>query len=114
MEYAIAVFETNTGAYDHWRLVESTHPEHTAMTWCMDPNCKADTRKPQLVRYDPDDQFIQVMELEAIKEYMMLASVGVCKFCDNETPIYGSMAAHKHQNGWVCSGCWDERLRSTA
>lgn len=34
-----------------------------------------------------------------------------CQVCDATTAIG---VAHKHQDGWVCEACWDERLRTTA
>jgi len=33
-----------------------------------------------------------------------------CKLC-NEKTIIGY--AHRHQDGYVCEECWDERLRNT-
>jgi len=33
-----------------------------------------------------------------------------CKLCHSFQPLRG---ANSHQDGWVCDGCWDERLRST-
>lgn len=34
-----------------------------------------------------------------------------CKLCEETAPVATS---HPHRNGWVCDGCWDERLRITA
>jgi len=34
-----------------------------------------------------------------------------CKFCRRGTPL---LEAHRHQDGWVCDMCWDERLRASA
>ena len=33
-----------------------------------------------------------------------------CKFCQVLT-LLGE--AHRHDEGWVCAGCWDERLRAS-
>ena len=33
-----------------------------------------------------------------------------CKLCRRSAP---EVSAHRHQDGWVCEDCWDERLRST-
>jgi hypothetical protein len=47
-----------------------------------------------------------------LKKHDMLpeAEIGVCKFCKKrENIIHGSF----HQEEFVCSWCWDERLRRT-
>jgi formylmethanofuran dehydrogenase subunit E len=33
-----------------------------------------------------------------------------CKFCEESTD---ARTAHRHDGGYVCEGCWDERLRAT-
>jgi hypothetical protein len=33
-----------------------------------------------------------------------------CKFCQRTIPEH---LARTHDDGWVCNGCWDERLRTT-
>ena len=33
-----------------------------------------------------------------------------CKFCTMDT---SAITAHSHDGGYVCVGCWDDRLRST-
>ena len=33
-----------------------------------------------------------------------------CKFCQILVLLD---EAHRHDDGWVCAGCWDERLRNT-
>lgn len=39
-----------------------------------------------------------------------VAILDTCKLCGKEFPVDGM---HNHQQGWVCEGCWDERLRIT-
>ena len=41
----------------------------------------------------------------------VVETVPCCKFC--EDPIE-SVTFHSHQDGVVCTGCWDERLRVTS
>jgi recombinational DNA repair protein (RecF pathway) len=33
-----------------------------------------------------------------------------CKFCDTQ---YFPVSMHRHDGGYVCENCWDERLRVT-
>ena len=37
-------------------------------------------------------------------------AIVLCKFCRK---LVEALAAHRHDGGYVCDGCWDERLRET-
>lgn len=39
-----------------------------------------------------------------------LVGMVLCKFCGNACD---PNTAHRHDHGWVCDDCWDERLRTT-
>lgn len=51
----------------------------------------------------------QFSDSEMIEDYTMYDK---CKFCETEVDTRGD-DVHKHEDGWVCEECWDERLRVT-
>lgn len=70
------------------------------------PRCGEESlRSTFYVVRDLIDGDIEICE-SCAEEYLV-----VCKFCEKKEAEH---IAHLHQNGHVCSTCWDERLRSTA
>ncbi|MBD3004605.1 hypothetical protein [Streptomyces sp. 5-10] len=55
----------------------------------------------------PTDAQIAVV----LEEHGIDAELETCKMCRKEILL---ATAHRHDNGWVGTCCWDERLRMTA
>lgn len=69
------------------------------------------------VKHDPKlketdiDQFLQEdAEERRMDKLRDEGKLVTCKFCEKEVE---DVTAHRHQNGYVCEDCWDERLRTT-
>jgi len=45
-----------------------------------------------------------------VKQKLMESGAEKCKFCGELRPV---VSMHRHNDGYVCNDCWDERLRNT-
>lgn len=64
------------------------------------------TEDESLDNYPTDAQITVVLKGHGID-----VELETCKICRKEILL---ATAHRHDNGWVGSCCWDERLRMTA